>query len=62
MRYAEVMKDTETAMPGAETVLFVTAGEATIIGEALAEYAERHGRKRTARAMSVWFDRNIVTG
>ena len=48
MRYAEVMRDSETAAPGTEVVLFSTGKEAAIIGEALAEYADNHKRKRAA--------------
>ena len=62
MRYAEVMDDTETTAPAGGVVLFASAKESSIIGAALAEYAERHKRNRTARALSNWLDHNIVIG
>ncbi len=62
MRYAEIMKDAETSDPGTETVLFTTGKENAIIGAALAEYAATHKRNRTARALSNWFDHNIMIG
>ena len=60
MRYADVMENTETAVPGGNVVLFASAKESSIIGAALAEYAERHKRNRTARNLSKWFDHNIM--
>lgn len=62
MRYAEVMKDSETAERGTETVLFTTGKENAILGAALADYAATYKHNRTARALSNWFDKNIMIG
>ena len=62
MRYAEVMINNEKSEPGVETVLFTTGKENAILGAALADYAATHKRNRTARALSNWFDHNIMVG
>ncbi len=62
MRYAEVMDDNESSAPGGEVVLFASTKESCIIGHALAAYAANNKRNRTARALSNWFDHNIVIG
>ena len=62
MRFAQVMEDLTTEVPGGDQVLFINPKEAVIIGEALALLAWQNKRRRSIRALSKWFNENISIG